>query len=62
MLIPKNLFGLKVEVLRSRRKTAALHIVGSELQISVPHRIGESKIVEILETKKRWVRNKAIQL
>ena len=62
MLIPENLFGLKVEVLRSRRKTAAIHIVGSELQVRVPHRIGDRKIVEILETKKRWVRNKAIQL
>ena len=62
MFIPKNLFGLKAEVLRSRRKTAALHIVGSELQIRVPHRIGDSKIEEILETKKRWLKNKAIQL
>ena len=62
MLIPENLFGLKVEVLRSRRKTAAIHIVGSELQVRVPHRIGDRKIVEILETKKRWVRNKVIQL
>ena len=62
MLIPKNLFGLKVEVLRSRRKTAALHIVGGRLQVRVPHRIGDRKIVEILETKKKWVRNKVIQL
>jgi len=62
MLVPKNLFGLKVEVLRSRRKTVALHIIGGALQIRVPYRIGDREILEILETKKRWVRNKAIQL
>ena len=31
--IPKELFGLKVEVVRSKRKTSALHIIGDELQI-----------------------------
>ena len=35
-LIPKELFGLKVEVIRSRRKTSVLHIVGNEIQIRVP--------------------------
>tara|TARA_B100000212_G_C27316529_1_gene508165 strand:- start:398 stop:541 length:144 start_codon:yes stop_codon:yes gene_type:complete len=38
-VIPKELFGFKVEVLRSRRKTSVLHIVGNELQIKVPNRI-----------------------
>ena len=60
--IPKELFGLKVEVLRSRRKTSVLYIVGDELQIRVPNRVRDRKIVEILETKERWIRNKAIQL
>ena len=60
--IPKELFGLRVEVLRSRRKTSALHIVGNQLQIRVPNRVRDKKIVEILETKERWIRNKAIQL
>ena len=61
-LIPKNLFGLKVEVLRSRRKTSALHIIGDVLQIRVPNRVRDREIVEILENKKRWIRNKAIQI
>ena len=37
--IPKELFGLKVEVVRAKRKTAALLIVGDELQIRVPNRV-----------------------
>jgi len=62
IVIPKELFGLKVEVLRSKRKTYALHIVGKVLQIRVPNRVRDRKIVEILETKERWIRNKAFQL
>jgi len=38
-VIPKELFGLKVDVIRSRRKTSLLHIVGNELQIKVPNRV-----------------------
>ena len=60
--IPKELYGLRVEVLRSRRKTSVLHIVGNELQIRVPNRVRDRKIVEILEMKERWIRNKAIEL
>ena len=60
--IPKELYGLRVEVLRSRRKTSVLYIVGDELQIRVPNRVRDRRIVEILETKERWIRNKAIQL
>ena len=61
-VIPKELFGLRVVVLRSRRKTSVLYIVGDELQIRVPNRVRDRKIVEILETKERWIRNKVIQL
>ncbi len=61
-VIPKELFGLRVEVLRSKRKTSVLYIIGDELQIRVPNRIRDRKIVEILETKERWIRNKVIQL
>ena len=61
-VIPKELFGLRVEVLRSKRKTSVLYIVGDELQIRVPNRVRDKKIVEILETKERWIRNKVIQL
>ena len=60
--IPKELFGLKVEVVRSKRKTSALHIIGDELQIRVPNRVRDGKIVQILETKKRWIRNKVVQI
>ena len=59
--IPKELFGLRVEVLRSQRKTSVLHIVGDELQIRVPNRVRDRRIVEILEIKERWIRNKATQ-
>ena len=61
-VIPKELFGLRVEVLRSKRKTSVLYIVGDELQIRVPNRVRDRKIVEILETKERWIKNKVIQL
>ena len=60
--IPKELYGLKVEVVRSKRKTSVLHIIGDELQIRVPNRVRDGKIVEILETKKRWIRNKVVQI
>ena len=60
--IPKELFGLKVDVVRSKRKTAALHIIGDEIQVRVPNRLRDGKIVEILETKERWIRNKVVQL
>ena len=61
-VIPKELFGLRVEVLRSKRKTSVLHIVGDEQQIRVPNTVRDRKIVEILEIKERWIRNKVIQL
>ncbi len=61
-LIQKELYGLRVEVRRSTRRTYALHIVGNVLQIRVPNRVRDKKIIEILETKDRWIRNKAIQL
>ena len=62
IVVPKELFGLKIEILRSRRKTSVLQIVGNQLQIRVPNRVRDRKIVEILELKEKWIRNKAIQL
>jgi len=53
-VIPKELFGLKVEVIRSKRKTSFLKIIGNELQIRVPNRVRDRNIVQILETKERW--------
>ena len=49
--IPKEFYGLKVEVLRSKRKNSALHIIGDELQIRVPNRVRDGKIFEI-----KWCR------
>ena len=49
--IPKELFGLRVEVLRSRRKTSVLYIVGDELQIRVPNRVRDRKTLKTLEKK-----------
>ena len=60
--IPKELFGLKIEILRSRRKTSVLQIVGNQLRIRIPNRVRDRKIVEILEQKQRWIRNKVIEL
>ena len=62
IIIPKELFGLKIEVLRSRRKTSVLQIVGNQLKIRVPNRVRDREIVEILEKKERWISNKAIEL
>ena len=60
--IPKELFGLKVEVVRSKRKTSVLYIIGDKLEIRVPHRVRDRKIIETLETKERWIRNKVVQI
>ena len=51
IVIPKELCGLKIEVLRSRRKTSVLQIVGNQLHIRVPNRVRDRKIVDILEKK-----------
>ena len=61
-VISKELFGLKVEVIRSRRKTSVLHIIGNEIQIRVPNKVRERNIIKILETKESWIRNKSIKL
>ena len=45
ILIPKELFGLKIEVLRSRRKTSVLQIVNNLQVIRVPKRVRDRKIV-----------------
>ena len=52
IVIPKELFGLKIEVLRSLRKTSVLHIIGDAIQVRIPNRVEDRKIVEILEKKK----------
>ena len=46
--IPEEVLGLKVEVVRSIRRTAALHIVGSDLQARVPKDLGDDRVAAIL--------------
>ena len=60
--IPEEVLGLRVEVVRSRRRTAALHIVGNELQVRVPKQIRDESIIEILQKKRPWIRRKVVQL
>ena len=60
--IPEEVLGLRVEVVRSKRRTAALHIVGNELQVRVPNQVKDSSIIEILQQKKSWINKKVIQL
>ena len=60
--IPEEVLGLHVEVVRSRRRTAALHIVGNELQVRVPQQVRDERIIEILQTKRSWISKKVAQL
>ena len=46
--VPEEVLGLKVEVVRSPRRTAALHIVGSDLQVRVPKDLGDELVTKIL--------------
>ena len=59
--IPEEVLGLHVEVVRSRRRTAALHIVGNELQVRVPKQVRDDRIIEILQTKRSWISKKVAQ-
>jgi len=60
--IPAELLGLRVEVLRSIRRTAALHIVGTELQVRVPQHLGDERVAAILQQKRPWIRSKVAEL
>lgn len=60
--IPQELLGLRVEVVRSIRRTAALHIVGSDLQVRVPEHLGDERVAAILQQKRPWIRSKVAQL
>ena len=42
--IPKEMLGLRVEVVRSIRRTAGLHIVGTDLQVRVPEHLGDERV------------------
>jgi predicted metal-dependent hydrolase len=60
--IPRELLGLRVAVLRSPRRTAALHIVGAELQVRVPAYLADDRVAAILQQKRPWIRSKVAQL
>ena len=60
--IPKEILGLSVQVVRSRRRTAALHIVGNELQERVPNQVRAESIIEILQKKRSLIRRKVVKL
>ena len=60
--IPEEVLGLRVEVVRSIRRTAALHIVGSDLQVRVPEHLGDERVAAILKQKRPWIRTKVAEL
>jgi predicted metal-dependent hydrolase len=60
--IPQEVLGLRVEVVRSIRRTAALHIVGEDLQVRVPENVGDERVAEILQQKRPWIRSKVAEL
>ena len=60
--IPEEVLGLKVEVVRSARRTAALHIVGNDLQVRVPKDLGDERVAAILQQKRPWIVSKVAEL
>ncbi len=60
--IPQEVLGLRVEVVRSSRRTAALHIVGSDLQVRIPEHLGDERVAAILKQKRPWIRGKVAEL
>ena len=41
--IPEEVLGLRVEVVRSIRRTASLYIVGSDLQVRIPEHLEDER-------------------
>ena len=60
--IPNNILGLRVEVVRSIRRTAALHISGSDLQVRVPEHVGDERVAALLTKKRPWIRSKVAEI
>jgi len=60
--IPQEVLGLRVEVVRSIRRTAALHIVGSDLQVRIPEHLQDERVAAILKQKRPWIRGKVAEL
>ena len=53
---------MRVEVVRSIRRTAGLHIVGTDLQVRVPEHLEDQRVAEILKQKRPWIRSKVAEL
>jgi predicted metal-dependent hydrolase len=51
-----------VEVVRSIRRTAALHIVGNDLQVRIPEHLEDERVAAILQQKRPWIRGKVAAL
>ena len=60
--IPHEVLGLRVEVVRSIRRTAALHIIGSDLQVRVPDHVGDERVAAFLKRKRPWIRSKVAEI
>lgn len=60
--IPQEVLGLRVEVVRSIRRTAALHIIGSDLQVRVPAHVGDERVAAFLTKKRPWIRSKVAEI
>ena len=60
--VPEEVLGLKIEVVRSQRRTAALHIVGNDLQVRVPKDLGDERVAAILQQKRPWIVSKVAEL
>jgi predicted metal-dependent hydrolase len=60
--IPEEVLGLRVEVVRSIRRTASLHIVGCDLQVRIPEHLEDERVAAILKQKRPWIRGKVAEL
>jgi predicted metal-dependent hydrolase len=60
--IPEEVLGLRVDVVRSIRRTAALHIIGGDLQVRVPEHVGDERVAAFLTKKRPWIRSKVAEI
>ena len=60
--IPEDILGLRVEVVRSIRRTAALHIIGTDLQVRVPEHVGDERVTAFLTKQRPWIRSKVAEI
>ena len=60
--IPAELLGLKVEVVRSSRRGAALHILGTALQVRGPLHLADERVAALLQQKRPWLTSKVAEL